>query len=83
MQVTMDPTGRLTVPESIQEQAGIRPGVPLDIQVRDGRIEIEPSPRDVRLVRKGRLTVAVPAESSPPLTAEAAERVVDDLRRGE
>jgi AbrB family looped-hinge helix DNA binding protein len=82
MQVTMDPTGNLVVPEKIRKQAGIVPGAPLEIQVRDGRIEIEPSPRDVRLVRKGRLTVAVPAVSSPPLTAEIVERVLDDLRRG-
>ncbi len=83
MQVTMDHAGRLTVPESIREKAGIRPGVPLDIQVRGGRIEIEPSPQDVRLIRKGRLTVAVPVEPSSPLTAETVERVMDELRRGE
>jgi bifunctional DNA-binding transcriptional regulator/antitoxin component of YhaV-PrlF toxin-antitoxin module len=83
MQVTMDQAGRLTVPESIQKQAGILPGAPLEIQVRDGRIEIEASPRDVELVRKGRLTVAVPAEPSPPLTADMVERLVDELRRGE
>lgn len=65
------------------EKAGIRPGVPLDIQVRGGRIEIEPSPQDVRLIRKGRLTVAVPVEPSSPLTAETVERVMDELRRGE
>jgi AbrB family looped-hinge helix DNA binding protein len=83
MQVTMDSTGRLIVPESIREQAGILPGVPLEIRVRDGRIEIEPSSRDVHLVRKGRLTVAVPAVPSQPLTAEIVERALDDLRRGE
>jgi AbrB family looped-hinge helix DNA binding protein len=83
MQVTMDSTGRLIVPESIREQAEILPGVPLEIRVRDGRIEIEPAPRDVRLVRKGRLTVAVPVVPSPPLTAEIIERVLDDVRRGE
>jgi AbrB family looped-hinge helix DNA binding protein len=83
MQVTMDSTGRLIVPESIRQEAGILPGVPLEIQVRDGRIEIEPPPRDVRLVRKGRLMVAVPAAPSPSLTAEVVEGVLDDLRRGE
>ena len=83
MQDTMDPIGNLVVPEAIREQAGLVPGVPLESQVRDGRIEIEPSPRDVRLVRKGRLTVAVPTVPSPPLTAEIVEHVLDDLRRGE
>ncbi|HVS00605.1 MAG TPA: AbrB/MazE/SpoVT family DNA-binding domain-containing protein [Thermoanaerobaculia bacterium] len=84
MQVTMDPKGRLIVPESIRKQAGILPGVPLEIRVREGRIEIEPSPRDVRLVRKGRLIVAVPSVPSQPLTAEIVERVLmNDLRRGE
>jgi bifunctional DNA-binding transcriptional regulator/antitoxin component of YhaV-PrlF toxin-antitoxin module len=78
MQITMDQAGRLTVPEAIRQQAGILPGVPLDIQVREGRIEIEPSPRDVRLVRKGRLTVAVPVEPAPTLTAEMVERVTGD-----
>jgi AbrB family looped-hinge helix DNA binding protein len=83
MQITMDATGRLTVPEPIREQAGLLPGVPLDIQVRDGRVEIEPSPRPVQLVRKGRMTVAVPVTPSAPLTAEIVDRVVGELRRGE
>ena len=52
----------------------------LEIRCRDGRVEIEPAPREVRLVRRGRLLVAVPKEASEPLSEDAVCRTRDDLR---
>jgi AbrB family looped-hinge helix DNA binding protein len=39
----MDKAGRLVLPKAIREEAGIEPGIPLRIAVRDGRVEIEPA----------------------------------------
>jgi len=68
---TMDHAGRLVLPKAIREGAGLVPDTPLSISVDDGRILIEPAPLAVRLVRKGRLTVAVPLESVEPLLDDA------------
>jgi bifunctional DNA-binding transcriptional regulator/antitoxin component of YhaV-PrlF toxin-antitoxin module len=57
---TIDSAGRLVLPREIPDQAKIEPGMPLRISFRDGRVEIEPAPREVRIVRKGRMRVAVP-----------------------
>ena len=63
--------GRLVVPKTLRDQAGIRPGMPLQISLRDGRIEIEPLPRPVRLIDRGGFRVAEPTGRAEPLTNEA------------
>jgi AbrB family looped-hinge helix DNA binding protein len=81
MKTTIDRAGRLVVPKKIREEAGISPGSELTIRVADGRIEIEPAPLEVRLVKRGKLTVAVPRKRVPPLTDEIVGRTLDQLRR--
>ena len=81
MKTTIDRAGRLVVPKKIREAAGIVPGSELTIRVADGRIEIEPAPLEVRLVRRGSLTVAVPRKRISPLTPEVVGRTLDRLRR--
>lgn len=81
MKTTIDRAGRLVVPKRIREEAGISPGSELTIRVTDGRIEIEPAPLEVRLVKRGRLTVAVPRNRVSPLTGETVSRTLDQVRR--
>ena len=81
MKTTIDRAGRLVVPKKIREAAGIQAGSELTIRVADGRIEIEPAPLEVRLVKRGSLTVAVPRKRVTPLTAEAVGGTLDRLRR--
>ena len=81
MKTTIDRAGRLVVPRKIREAAGISAGSELMIRVADGRIEIEPAPLEVRLVKRGRLTVAVPRKRVPPLTEETVRKTLDQLRR--
>lgn len=64
VQVTVDRSGRLVIPQAIREEAGIEPGMTLDIRVNDGRIEIE-RPSEVRLVRQGRFITAVAPPGIP------------------
>lgn len=77
----MDASGRLVLPRAIREAAGLQAGMPLSITVRDGRVEIEPAPRAVKTVRRGRLTIAVALEEGPALTARAVRETQSELRR--
>ena len=82
MRTTIDPAGRLVIPKEIRREAGLAPGVPLDIRFREGRIEIEPSPLPVRVVRKGKLMVAVPETEVVALTKDTVEQTRRAIRRG-
>jgi AbrB family looped-hinge helix DNA binding protein len=81
MKTTIDAAGRLVIPQEIRREAGLKPGTPLDVRWRDGRIEIEPAPLAVKLVRKGRLLVAVPQGQVGPLRVETVERTRRRLQR--
>jgi AbrB family looped-hinge helix DNA binding protein len=81
MTITMDSAGRLVIPREIRREAGLEPGAPLEVQWREGVIEITPQPLPVTLARKGRLLVATPADSTPSLRAAVVERTRGALRR--
>lgn len=81
MIVTMDRAGRLVIPADIRREAAIEPGVPLDVRLRDGVIEIQPQPLPVVLERRGRLLVAAPVTKPPALTHETVERTRRAVRK--
>lgn len=66
--ITIDRAGRVVIPKEIRDEAGIEPGMPLEVRCREGRIEIEPRRRPIRIVKKGRLQVAESVETGEPLT---------------
>ncbi len=74
MIITMDSAGRLVIPSAIRKEAALEPGMPLEVRSRDGVIEIEPKPLEVRLERRGRLLVAAPTSKIAVLRAAAVER---------
>jgi AbrB family looped-hinge helix DNA binding protein len=81
MKTTIDAAGRLVIPKAIREAAGLEPGMPLDVRLHDGRIEIEPEELPVKLIRRpGGLLVAVPIDNIEPLTTAAVEETLDALR---
>ena len=81
MKTTIDSAGRLVIPKEIRQQAGIRAGMSLDVHVKEGKIEIEPTPINIKLERRGRLLVAVPQETIPPLTSQIVEETRRRIRR--
>jgi len=81
MKTAMDTAGRLVIPSEIRRAAGWMPGIPLEVRWCDGRIEIEPAPMPVKLVRRGRLLVAAPERPPAPLRAETVEKTRRALRR--
>jgi AbrB family looped-hinge helix DNA binding protein len=80
MKTTIDSAGRLVIPMAIRRQAGIEPGMSLEVRTIEGRIEIEPSPLPIKLERRGRLLVAVPQESVSSLKPEIVEETRRKLR---
>ena len=82
IQTTIDAAGRLVVPKALRDQAGLVPGLPLVVSFRDGRIEIEPLPRPVRIVERDGFRVAEPVGQSEPLARATVRRVRDSLREG-
>lgn len=64
---TIDAAGRVVIPKEVREAARLSPGTPVAIRCVDGRVEIESEPRAVRIVRRGRVHVAVPVENGEPL----------------
>lgn len=81
MRTSIDAAGRLVIPKEIRREAGLRPGVPLDIRWEGGRIEIEPAPLPVKLVRRGRLLVAEPQSDAGALSQTTVEKTRRMLRR--
>ena len=79
MLTTMDSAGRLVIPKEIRREADLEPGMPVDVRWRDGVIEIEPKPLDVKMERRGRLLVATPATKVPLLRSATVERTRREL----
>jgi len=58
MDTTIDNAGRIVIPKAIREAAGLKPGSPLKIEYREGRVEIERKSPKVRLIKQGSVVVA-------------------------
>jgi AbrB family looped-hinge helix DNA binding protein len=76
----MDGVGRLVVPKAIREEAGLVPGEPLDVTLRDGRVEIVPAPRQVRISNRDGLRIAEPAGEYETLSEDTVRKTRDRLR---
>jgi len=81
MRSTIDTAGRIVVPKAMRERLGLTGGRAIDIRERDGRLEIEPVPVEMKLVRRRKGLVAVPAHKLPPLTDEMVRDTVERTRR--
>jgi AbrB family looped-hinge helix DNA binding protein len=81
MKTTIDDAGRLVIPKDIRRESGIKPGMPLEVRWENGTIAITPVSLPLKLERKGRLLVAVPAKDTPRLPADTVERTRKRLHR--
>ena len=80
MITTIDSAGRLVVPKAIREQAGLLPGEPLEVTLHDGRVEIAPAPRQVRIRERDGLRIAEPAGSYETLGEDTVRNTRERLR---
>lgn len=80
MKTSIDAAGRLVLPKAIREEAELRPGEPLEIRYRDGRIEIEPAPREVRIKSRAGFQVAEPVGPFETLREETVRKTRERAR---
>jgi len=79
--VSIDASGRLVIPKSIRDAAGVRPGVPLDVRLHDGRIEIEPASHEIEVgTGSDGLPIAVAKEPLPRLEERQVRQTLDAIR---
>ena len=81
MKSTIDGAGRLVIPKAIRERLGLTGGQPVEIRERDGTIEIEPAPTEMKLVKRKGGPVAVPANELPSLTDDIVRTTLERTRR--
>jgi AbrB family looped-hinge helix DNA binding protein len=81
MRTTIDAGGRVVIPKAMRERLGLARGREVEIHERDGRIEIEPAPTAMSLVRRRSGLVAVPERPLPPLTDEMVRATLERARR--
>jgi AbrB family looped-hinge helix DNA binding protein len=80
MIITIDTAGRLVIPKAIRDEAGLLPGEPLEVTVHDGRVEIAPAPRQVRIRETRGFRIAEPAGSYETLREHTVRKTRDRLR---
>lgn len=81
MRSAIDAAGRVVIPKTLRDRLGLHRGRRVEIRERDGRIEIEPSPTPISLVRRPGGSAAVPEEKLPPLTDEMVRDTLQRTRR--
>lgn len=81
MRSTIDSAGRVVIPKAIRARLGLSGGVSVEIQERDGKVEIEAAPAAMSLVEKEGALVVVPDEELPSLTDELVREAIERSRR--
>jgi AbrB family looped-hinge helix DNA binding protein len=74
MKTTIDKAGRVVIPASIRERAGLTAGAELEVTLQDSAVKIERVASGPRLVKVGRRLVArptAPSDSRPALDVAA------------
>ena len=77
---TVDSAGRIVIPSAVRRAAGLEPGVPLRISVRDRAVVIEVAPRDITVKEEQGLIVAHAAGAEHTLTADIVSDTIEALR---
>lgn len=80
MRIPIDAAGRLVIPKALRDAAGIVPGGTVEATLRDGRIELEVPPAEVRIERHGHVWVAHPDAPTPTLRTADVQATLDALR---
>lgn len=81
MKITIDRLGRVVVPKPIRDKLGLRGGEALEVEERDGVIELRPAATEVRILETPEGPVAEPLEPIPPLTDELVREALERARR--
>jgi AbrB family looped-hinge helix DNA binding protein len=80
MKTTIDSAGRVVIPKTLRDRAGLQAGMEIEVNLRDGLIEIAPPPPQGRLVREGSFLVWEPAVGVGTATTEEILKLIEDQR---
>jgi AbrB family looped-hinge helix DNA binding protein len=81
MRTTMDKLGRIVVPKSIRDRMQLAGGEALEIDERDGVVEIRPLPAAVRVVDTIDGPIGEAVEPIPSLSDDVVRNTLDRVRR--
>jgi AbrB family looped-hinge helix DNA binding protein len=82
MRASIDSAGRVVIPKSLRDAAGLRPNMPLEVSLHDGRLEIEPAAMNTCLIEEGgSIFIRAEGDDIPPLTIDSVRDVMEKLRR--
>ena len=80
MRSTIDKAGRVVIPASIRERAGLTPGTALEISADETGVRIERVAAGPKLVRIGKRLVARPTVSVDDRPAVDVAALIEDER---
>lgn len=69
------------IPKPIRTAAGLEAGAEVEVEFRDGRIEIEPAAVPLRIAERGRATTIAADVGMPALTSDDVRDVLERTRR--
>lgn len=81
MRTTIDSAGRVVIPKAVRDEARLEAGAEIEVEFRDGRIEIAPAGVPMRLARRGSAAVVEAEGSMPVLTADEVRDALERTRR--
>jgi AbrB family looped-hinge helix DNA binding protein len=81
MRTAIDAAGRVVIPKALRDALGLTAGQSLEIDERDGRLEIVPAATPMRLVDEGDGVAATADADMPVLTADMVRDTLERVRR--
>jgi AbrB family looped-hinge helix DNA binding protein len=80
MRTTIDRAGRVVIPKSLRDRAGLKPGMEIEVKFQDGNIEISPPPPQGRLIRVDGMLLWDPGPEAPVQTTDEINEAIRVLR---
>jgi AbrB family looped-hinge helix DNA binding protein len=81
MRITIDGVGRIVVPKPIRDRLHLEGGAILEVDERDGVIEIRPAPVEIEIVETPHGPVARPLDDVAPLDDATVRDTLEQVRR--
>ncbi len=81
MRTTIDAAGRVVIPKAVRDAARLEAGAEIEVELRDGLIELVPVSAPMRIAGSGRDAVVVVEGSVPALSVEDVRDALERTRR--